>query len=159
MDDISVIPDYSEIVRGGFESRYAADGLVGICCSVRVSVFRHAEHTLYAAVFYKLFDKIHIGTALDKRDVYHLNTEIFADAEVSVITGNGAKELYLPLLHPGFVACAVGHALRDKIKHDIETRVAHDYDILIRDFKHLGENCLALGDTVENSVVSALKSG
>ena len=77
---------------------------------------------------------------------------------MSVVAGNGTKEFNLPLLHPRLVARTVSHALPDKIKHDIEAGVAHNDNVFILDLEHLGENRLAFGDSVKNTVVSAFKS-
>lgn len=74
---------------------------------------------LTAGVLYKLLDGVHVGSVFGHFNGYKLETEIFGDAEVTVISGGGTEEFDFALLAPGRVAEAVGIALGNAVEHDV----------------------------------------
>ncbi len=154
VDDVSVVPDDTE-VRRGLHGRDPFDGLIRIGLTGGVRVLRDTEHALDFRVFRKLFDHIHVGARGSHRDRDELETEVLGDAEVAVIPGRRAQELATALDDPGFIPFPGAHgvALHEVVEHHVEARVAADDDLLDRNAEDLGEQASRLDEAHEVAVV------
>ena len=158
---VSVIPENSEILGSGLESCKALYCFIGICVSVGVGVHRYAPDSLNGGiVVYKLLNHIHIRTLRSHGNIYHFDTECLGDAEMSVIAGNRAKELYLIALAPGLCAAIYAelHCSCNGIIHKSKAGItAYDYHGGVN-AQQVCKKLLSLGDTCEEAVIADINA-
>ena len=112
MNNISIVPNHSEIFCRRLKSSKAADNLVRECYSVGIRVFRNAEKSFNALILDIFLNAVHIRTVGIHFNIYHLDAEMLKNSEMSVIAGAGAEEFNLTLLDPGLISAAAEyHAL------------------------------------------------
>ena len=157
---VGIVPEDTEIICGRLQTGEPAYGLIRIGDALRVGVLRYAPDTLDSRIGTdKVFHHVHIRTGRGHRNRNHLDSEVFRNLEVTVITGNRAEELHLRELAPGSVAHdAVCPCTADRVKHDIQRRVSVDDDILRIVFHHIAKQLPCFTDAAEGTVVPAVCS-
>ena len=87
MDAVCVIPENTEIFCCRFQSGKALYSLFRVGDTLGIGVFRHTPYTLDGRVrAYQLFDHIHVGAGGRHGNRDHLNTEVFCDLKMTVIS-------------------------------------------------------------------------
>ena len=109
MDAVGVVPEDAEIVSSAGHGRQTTNDILGIGDAAGVGVLRNAPDTLHGIVLGDdSLDLIHVGAAFVHLHGNHLDAERFRDAEVTVVTRNGADPLDSRILRPGFAAEGAG---------------------------------------------------
>jgi len=116
-----------------------ADSLIGIGITGRVGVFWNTPDSLYGRVGgHILLHQIHIRTICGHRNVDHLDTKIFSNGEMSVISRYRAQEFNLVKLAPrGISHNAMSHRTGDGVVHYVQAGVSIDNDIVSRNLDHI----------------------
>ena len=92
MHGVGVVPEDAEVGGGAFHGGEAAHRLIGVGDAGGVRVLRHAPDALDGVVGGdEALHFFHIGAVLAKGDGNHLDAEIFANREVTVVAGDGAE--------------------------------------------------------------------
>ena len=126
-----IIPEDTKILCLGLKCGKAPYGFVGICDTGRIGVFGNTPYAFYAFVVFDIFfHDIHIRPIGIHRYIYHIDTEISRNPEMSVIAGHGTQEFYFFKLSP---RSASGNAfcisVRNGIKHHIKAGVSSGNNI------------------------------
>ena len=156
---VSIVPENAEIASRGVKSGNAANGVVRVGYACRVSIHRHAPHTLYALVLsHQFLDHIHVGAFGGHGNIYHLDTEKLGYREMSVVTGNGAEPLDLAAVFPRLriFGSAEIIAARNGIVHYIKARVAENDNVFGVNAQHRRKKLLSLGNAVKSAVVEII---
>ena len=158
---VSVVPENSEVLSCGLKSSKALNSLVGVGAAEGVGVLRNAPHTLDGLVLSnKLLYQVHVGAPFGKGDVDHFDAEELADGEVTVITGNRAKELNLVVLAPGLFGTeyALKHSSCHAVVHKGKRRRTNNDGLLGSNTHIFAEHSSCLGDTGKLTVVAAVNA-
>ena len=158
MDAIGVVPEDAEIVSSAGHGRQATNDFLGIGDAPGVGVLGDAPDALHSlALGDDSLDLIHIRAVFVHLHGNHLDAERFRDAEVAVVTWNGANPFDAGVLRPGFAAeCAEVEASSDGIAHERQARVSADDHIFRYIIEHRCHQALRLGKTVEHAVVATV---
>ena len=158
VDAVCVIPVNTEILRRRLQACKTAHRLVRVGDTLRVGIFRHAPDALYRFVVVDIFlDHIHIRSVLRHRDIDHLNAKIFRDSKMTVVSWHRAEEFYLIQLAPRRAShYSVCHGACNGVKHDVQTGVSIDDNLIGGNLRHICKKLLRLRDTIQNAVISAV---
>ena len=157
---VRVVPEDPEVGSRRLKSRKSPDCLVRIGITRGIAVFWHTPDALDGIVLVdQLLDHIHVRSFRAKRDRNHLDAKIFRDREMSVISGNGAKEFHSVLLAPGSISHdSVRHGSRDCVVHDVEGRVSENDNVVRIVLHHIAQKHLGFLHACQYAVVTAVRS-
>ena len=152
---VSIVPENSEVACLGLHRSKSFDYCVRISDTRRVGILGHTPHTLDAfVVSNELFYQIHIGTFLVHRYVYHLDSEVFADCKMSVVSGYGTEEFRTGLI-PGLAAAYAELQISlNSIVHKIERAASTHNNFTGIYTEDLRKEIFHLGNTVKHTVVT-----
>ena len=155
---VGVVPEDAEIVGGALHGGEAAHRLIGVGDAGGVRVLRHAPDALDCVVGDdEALHFFHIGAVLAKGDGNHLDAEIFANREVTVVAGDGAEPFHLGQAPPGRTSQGPEHQVAHHgVVHGREARIAEHDDVLWLIVQKRRHEPLRLGDAVEHAVVAAV---
>ena len=161
VNSVSVVPEDTEVGSCGLHRSQTADRLVGIGIAVGVGVLGVTPDTLDGRVGSdKTLNGIHIGTCLCHLNGNKLEAQGLCNGKVTVVTGARTKEGKLLLFSPRSLTAhnAVKERSRDGVVHKIEGCVTANYYIFSGDTQKVCEKLLRFGNTVKNTVVTAVKT-
>ena len=160
VDGIGIVPVDPEILGRRFQSGKPAHRIVGVGDPLRIGVLGHTPDPLDSLVSrHQLFHHIHIRPHVCHGYVDHVDTEIFRDGKMPVISRHRAEEFHFIQPAPRRAAHdPVSHGPGNRIIHDVQTGVSVDDDLIRMDLHHVCQQLLGLADAIQNTVVAAVCS-
>ena len=154
---VGVVPHDAEVLCRRTQRGKTPHRLIGVGDAVGIGIHRHAPNALDRRILHIFLDDIHVGAFLGHRHTDEPCTEKFGDGKVTVIAGDGTKELDFPLHEPRLAAAnAFGERTGDIVEHHIETGVPADNHRVLRHAHHGGKQTLCLRNTVKETVVAGV---
>jgi hypothetical protein len=132
VNGVGVVPEQAEVGRGRLHARQAFDHTPAVGHAGGVAVLRHAPHAEDGGVRpHQLLHLIHVGPIRAELDRQHLDPEMLADGEMTIVARARAKKLHARRAPPG--ARATRHAVRQRahhrVMHHLQAAVAADDDL------------------------------
>ena len=158
MHAIGVVPEDTEIFRGALHRRQAAYRFVGIHGSRGIGVLRHAPDAFHRRVGCRdALHLIHIGPGFRHLHGDHLDAQLFADGEMTIVARGGADPCGFRQGFPsGCAQVSVQHAVAHEVIHDVKAGIAehaYAFGVVVHDGRH---KALRLGNAVHDAVVAAV---
>ena len=102
MHAIGIIPENAEIGGGGLQPGEAAHRFIIVGNALGIGIFGHAPDALDGIILAdQLFNQIHIRSVFFHRNADHLNAEMLANGEMTVVAGDRAEKLHFFQAAPG----------------------------------------------------------
>ena len=135
-------------------------GFIRISDSLWVRIFRYTPDTFYSRIIlHILLYQIHIRSIRRHWNIDHLNSKMFGDCKMSVISRYRAKEFYLVKLCPrGASHDTMCHRSCNSIIHYVQAGVTKDDNIVLRYFHHIRKKLFCFFDSIDHSIVTAIYS-
>ena len=151
---VGVVPPDAE-VGSGRHLHEATHGLLVVDGTVGIGVHRHDPHALDLRIRGQPLHLVHVGAVLTQLDGKHLDAQVFAQREMTIVAGDRGDELDL-LIGPTALRPwqLVQHGEGEEVVHEGQAGVVTSDDVLEIDVEQLGEDLPDVDQTAVAAVVS-----